>query len=95
MLPQDIKDYRRTFDTPETQKTFGPIVVDYAKVQSKVNLKYDSWHKEILNKFGSLLGQESHDFYGSINKARADLEQQTVILREKIVKSKLLLAPLT
>lgn len=38
------------------------------KVQSKVSLKYDSWHKEVLSKFGSLLGNEMVDFHSAISK---------------------------
>jgi dynein heavy chain 1 len=32
------------------------VIVDYAKVQSKVSLKYDYWHREVLQKFGQALG---------------------------------------
>lgn len=38
------------------------------QVQSKVSLKYDSWHKEVLSKFGSLLGNEMVDFHSAISK---------------------------
>ena len=38
------------------------------KVQSKVNMKYDTWHKEILSKFASRLGDNMQDFYGSVSK---------------------------
>ena len=40
-LLNDIRKSRATFDTSESKKEFGPIVIDYAKVQSKVSLKYD------------------------------------------------------
>ena len=49
-------------------RRFGPIEIRYGKVQSKVNLKYDSWHKEIVSRFGSLLGQKMQDFYSTISK---------------------------
>ncbi len=52
--------------------------MDYAKVQSKVSLKYDSWHKEVLQKFGSALGSEMQTFYGDVSKCRGELEQQSV-----------------
>ena len=65
-LLQDIKQCRTTFDTSETRKSFGPVVVDYAKVQSKVSLKYDSWHKDVLSKFGQLLGQEMTQFHSQV-----------------------------
>ena len=77
-LLNDIRKSRATFDTSESRKEFGPIVIDYAKVQSKVSLKYDSWHKDALGKFGSLLGNEMSTFHGAIGKARNDLEQQTI-----------------
>ena len=77
-LLSDIKKSRATFDTSETKKEFGTVVIDYAKVQSKVSLKYDSWHKDALGKFGSLLGTEMADFHGNIGKARSELEQQTI-----------------
>merc|ERR1719422_1263221 len=77
-LLNDIRKSRATFDTSEVKKEFGPIVIDYAKVQSKVSLKYDSWHKDALGKFGSLLGTEMSDFHANIGKARGELEQQTI-----------------
>ena len=77
-LLHDIKKSRGTFDTSETRKEFGPIVIDYAKVQSKVSMKYDSWHKDALGKFGALLGNEMAGFHGTVTKARGDLEQQTI-----------------
>lgn len=66
-LLQDIKQCRTTFDTSDTRRSFGPIVVDYAKVQSKVSLKYDSWHKDVLSKFGQLLGQEMTQFHAQVS----------------------------
>uniref|UniRef100_T1JGT9 Dynein heavy chain, cytoplasmic n=1 Tax=Strigamia maritima TaxID=126957 RepID=T1JGT9_STRMM len=74
----DIKRSRTTFDTTEVRKEFGPIVIDYAKVQSKVSLKYDSWHKEVLSKFGQLLGNEMTNFHSNVSKSRSDLEQQSI-----------------
>jgi dynein heavy chain 1, cytosolic len=69
----DIKTSRATFDTTDTRKEFGPIVIDYAKVQSKVSLKYDSWHKETLSKFGSLLGNEMSEFHSQVSKVTMNL----------------------
>ncbi|KAB7503493.1 Dynein heavy chain, cytoplasmic [Armadillidium nasatum] len=77
-LLQDIKQCRTTFDTTETRESFGPIVVDYTKVQSKVSLKYDSWHKDVLVKFGQLLGQEMTQFHAQVSKSRSELEQQSI-----------------
>uniref|UniRef100_A0A8C3ASK7 Cytoplasmic dynein 1 heavy chain 1 n=1 Tax=Cyclopterus lumpus TaxID=8103 RepID=A0A8C3ASK7_CYCLU len=73
-----IRKARGTFDNAETRKEFGPVVIDYGKVQSKVNLKYDSWHKEVLSKFGQMLGQNMQDFHSQISKSRQELEQHSV-----------------
>ena len=77
-LLTDIKKSRATFDTSDTKKEFGPVVIDYGKVQSKVSLKYDSWHKDALSKFGNMLGTEMASFHTSVSKSRSDLEQQTI-----------------
>ena len=74
----DIKKSRATSNTYNTKKEFGPVVIDYAKLQSKVSLKYDSWQKDALGKFGSLLGTEMADFHGNIGKAGGELEHQTI-----------------
>lgn len=74
----EIKKARRTFDNSETSKSFGPIVVDYAQVQTRVNMKYDALHKDILSLFGNKLGTVMNEFYIAIQKARSDLESQTI-----------------
>ncbi|CAB0033630.1 unnamed protein product [Trichogramma brassicae] len=74
----DIKKTRATFDTSDTRKEFGPVIIDFAKVQSKVSLKYDSWHKETLGKFGSLLANEIASFHSQISRSRCDLEQHSI-----------------
>ena len=53
-------------------------MIDYGKVQSKVSLKYDSWHKDALGKFGHMLGNEMSEFHSQVSKSRVDLEQQSV-----------------
>nr|CAB3240292.1 cytoplasmic dynein 1 heavy chain 1 [Phallusia mammillata] len=74
----EIRRRRSTFDTLENCKEFGPVVVEYAKVQAKVNLKYDSWHKDVLSRFGQLIGQEMATFHGQIGRSRTELEQSSV-----------------
>ncbi|KAI9295785.1 dynein heavy chain [Neoconidiobolus thromboides FSU 785] len=71
----EIKKARATFDNSETEKNFGPIIVDYEQVQSKVNSKYDSWQKEILKEFGIKLGNSMKEFNVQVSKARAGLER--------------------
>ncbi|CAG0913348.1 unnamed protein product [Notodromas monacha] len=74
----DIKKCRTTFDTSDTHKEFGPVTINYGKVQSKVSLKYDAWHKEVLSRFGQLLGSEMSRFHANISKARGELELQSI-----------------
>ncbi|XP_072938013.1 dynein heavy chain, cytoplasmic isoform X3 [Epargyreus clarus] len=74
----DIKKSRTTFDTSDTRREYGPVVIDFARVQSKVALKYDAWHKEVLGKFGALLGGEMVQFHGRLAKSRGQLEQQSI-----------------
>lgn len=35
-----------------------------------MNLKYDSWHKEVLSKFGQMLGSNMTEFHSQISKVR-------------------------
>lgn len=36
-----------------------------------MTLKYDSWHKEVLSKFGSMLGNEMAEFHTQVSKVGA------------------------
>ncbi|VDN96525.1 unnamed protein product [Rodentolepis nana] len=74
----EIKLMRKHFDVSESKKSFGPILIDFEKVQSTVTMKYDTWHKEILNKFGSNLGNEMQDFYKQMSEARGELERRSI-----------------
>merc|ERR1712130_878853 len=71
----DMKSSRRTFDNSSTQERFGPILVDYKAVQTKVNHKYDVWHKKIQNTFGSLVGQQMKNLHTSLIEGRKNLEK--------------------
>lgn len=44
-------------------------MVHYGNVQKKVNDKYDMWHKEVLTKFGGMLGQSMQEFHATVTKA--------------------------
>lgn len=69
---------RAHFDTTESMKEYGPIIVDFNAIQGKVNLKYDSLQKAIVQQFGGKLGDEMNDFFTNVSKARTDLEQQSL-----------------
>jgi dynein heavy chain 1, cytosolic len=77
-LLQEIRKTRQTFDTQEVSRSFGHITIDYDQIQTKVNAKYDQWQHEILNKFANRLGNRMRDVHAEIDKARRDLEGQSM-----------------
>ncbi|KAI0369874.1 dynein heavy chain protein 2 [Pilatotrama ljubarskyi] len=77
-LLTEIKKARSTFDTSETQKSFGVCVIDYEQVQARVNAKYDAWQRDILSRFGVKLGNAMKEMHAAILKARNDLEHHSI-----------------
>ncbi|KAF1993187.1 dynein heavy chain [Amniculicola lignicola CBS 123094] len=77
-LLQEIRKTRATFDNSDISRRFGYVTVDYEQVQVKVNAKYDQWQQEILVKFASRLGQRMTEVYVELERARKDLEVQTL-----------------
>ena len=45
-------------------------MIEFGKVQSKVMLKFDNWHKEVLTSFGKLLNDQMIGFHREIAKVR-------------------------
>ena len=74
LVLSDIRRTRKTFANPRPSKRFGNVVVDFHSVQEKVNHKYDVWHKELLAKFGDLLGQALISFNANIVSLKSKLE---------------------
>ncbi len=72
---QQLHESRSVFDTVETQKTFGPIVVDFAKVQHGVTVKYDAWHKQLLAAFADMLSNSAATIMDKLREAREKLEE--------------------
>lgn len=77
-LLQAIRKTRETFDTSESSKVFGSVTIDYEQVQTKVTSRYDQWQHEIKLKFAAKLGDRIRDVCGEIEKARRDLEGQSL-----------------
>ena len=77
-LLQEIRKTRSTFDTTEVSRSFGHLTIDYDQVQTKVNAKYDQWQHEILTKFAGYLSYRVREVYSEIEKARRDLEVQSL-----------------
>ena len=77
-LLQEIRKTRETFDTSESSKSFGTVTIDYEQVQTKVTGRYDQWQHEIRLKFAGRLGNKMREIYAEIEKARRDLEGQSL-----------------
>ena len=77
-LLQEIRKTRATFDTSEASQTFGTVTVDYEQVQARVNAKYDQWQHEILQYFGTRLGNRVREVYVEVERARRELESQSL-----------------
>jgi dynein heavy chain 1 len=69
---------RTTLDSSASVAEFGPLVVKYGKVQSQINLKYDSWQKELQSSFASILGQCIAESHANISSAKSKLEETTL-----------------
>ncbi len=67
-LLNEIKQGRSTFDNSETERYFGSVLVDYRLVQAKINNKYDAWHKEMLEHFGTTYNDKLKKFFSTICK---------------------------
>jgi len=70
MFVYDCRNSRKMLDSSDVRRCFGPVVIEYGKVQSKVMLKFDNWHKEVLNSFGKLLNEQMIGFHREIAKVR-------------------------
>lgn len=70
----ETAEARAALDSSATVATFGPVSIKYNKVQSQINLKYDSWQKELQAAFASILAQSVSDCHQKINLAKTKLE---------------------
>jgi dynein heavy chain 1 len=69
---------RMTLDSSASVVEFGSVVIKYGKVQSQINLKYDSWQKELQSSFASILGQCITETHQKISTAKTKLEETTL-----------------
>ncbi len=77
-LLQEIRKTRETFDTSESSRSFGTVTIDYEQVQTKVTSRYDQWQHEIRLRFGERLGNHMREVCAEVEKARRDLEGQSL-----------------
>jgi dynein heavy chain 1, cytosolic len=74
----EIRKSRATFDTSEVFRSFGIIAISFDQVQSRVNAKYDSWQRDIVQRFSSVLGTAMRQLHAELKNARIDLERQSL-----------------
>ena len=74
----EIRQKRDTFDTSGNRRSFGHLIINYEQVQSKVNAKYDQWQHELLAHFSGLFATRLVDVYAELQRARKDLEGQSM-----------------
>ena len=65
---------RKALDTSQTFSKFGAIVCKFDKVQSQINLKYDSWQKELQTSYANVLGQKVVDLHQVLERSKSRLE---------------------
>ncbi|KAK8797138.1 hypothetical protein WA158_004348 [Blastocystis sp. Blastoise] len=68
---------RKNFDSPETEKLIGPVVIDFQQVQAKMQLRYDALHKELLSRFSHILKDSMNTYINDLTTTRALLESRT------------------
>jgi dynein heavy chain 1, cytosolic len=65
---------KRNFDSAETIKHFGAVVIDYQKAQDQVNNRFNSLQDQIIRKLYEHLSKQLSEFYQTLTKAKNQLE---------------------
>ncbi|ETB60571.1 dynein heavy chain-like protein [Plasmodium yoelii 17X] len=79
----EIKEREDKFDILDTEKkNFGPIVIDYRILQSKVSSKFEIWQKEIVSEFSKKLLEKILIFKEDVEKCLHDLREQSELKSE-------------
>ena len=65
---------KRNFDSSETIKHFGAIVIDYQKAQDQVNTKFNGLKEFVLTKLQTDFSVSMAEFHQTIIKAKNQLE---------------------
>jgi dynein heavy chain 1 len=69
----DLKRSRAIFDNSASTMRFGPVIVEYGSVQTKVNNKYDQWQKNILSRFSEMFSGKIGTLYSELGAGRKSL----------------------
>ncbi|SBT70312.1 dynein heavy chain, putative [Plasmodium malariae] len=78
----EIKETENAFDTLDTEKNFGPIVIDYRILQSKVSSKFEIWQKEIVSEFSKKLLEKIILLKEEVEKALNELNNQSELTND-------------
>lgn len=74
----EASDARNTLDSSDTKASFGEINVVFGKIQSQINLKYDSWQKELQASFASVLDHAVSELHAHVLTAKDQLEKTSL-----------------
>ena len=77
-LMLELKRSQGKFNTDETEKIIGSIVVDFSSVKKKVRSKYNAWHREVMDKFAEITNEGMKQFNSLVNEARTNLESNSL-----------------
>jgi dynein heavy chain 1, cytosolic len=69
---------RSAVDLSSRSTEFGAVSVKYAKVQSQITLKYDSWQKDLQSSFATVLGRCIVAAHSKMEDAKTKLETATL-----------------
>lgn len=81
---------RNTLDSTAAATKFGPIVVTYNKALLQVNMKLDSWQKELQIYFASVLADRMNEAFEGVSNAKMRLEN-TVLEGSSVATNEIVL----
>ncbi|ETO01300.1 hypothetical protein RFI_36140, partial [Reticulomyxa filosa] len=92
-LLNDMKQMQSAFDNTDTEKSYGPIIIQFGNVRSKVDNKYTEFRKQTFKTLFVHLDKILRDFHSSATKGKYELEETsfTVSTITDIVKAVTLL----
>ena len=65
---------KRNFDSAETIKHFGAVVIDYQKAQDQVNNRFNNTQEGIIKRLYEDMSKNMNEFYQTLTKAKNELE---------------------
>jgi dynein heavy chain 1, cytosolic len=69
-----VKAARATIESQKDETSFGPIVINFRKVQNIINLKYDTWQKELQQHFGAIVSDGLRELHTYFVQSKRQLE---------------------